>query len=155
MKQEDPVPLPEARVGRERPSRLKDPVFLNELGAVLAFFGLFLTLCVAAQRGGGALEKDPFAANVMLVLVFVTFSASIGSGVMAVERLLTGGERPRSFIRHLGAMSAGVAVSVAVVVLLANVITRLILPLQMFLAWLGMSAGLTLLFMTRKKAKGG
>jgi hypothetical protein len=144
-------PLPEARIGRAPRSRLKDPVFLNELGAALGFFGLFLMLCVLLQRDAEEIAKDPFAAKILVALIFVTFSLTVGGGIMAVERLITGGERSRSFLHHLGAMLASLAVSLVVVMLLASGITRLILPIQMFFAWLAMTAGFTLAYMTRRK----
>jgi len=150
---EDPVtvPLPEARLGRSRPSRLKDRMFLNELGAAMMFLGLFLMFGGILRQGAEERTSDPFSAHVLLGAVYALFVFAVGSGIMTFERLITGGEKPRSFLRHLGAMLASFALATTTVTLLASGITRLIPPLQLFFGWLGLTAGFTTLHMTRPK----
>ena len=145
--------LPVARTVPDRRAWLKDPAFLMEVGAAIAFLGIFLSMAVIVQRDHEELAKDGAALDVFLVLLQVTFLLATAGGVMAWMQARVGSAPPKAFLRYLLEMICGVVVSGAIAMLVVNGVTCLILPLQMFFAWLGLSAGFTLVLVARQRMR--
>ena len=145
--------LPFARTVPGHRAWLKDPLFLMEIGGAVAFLGIFLSMAVIVQRDHAEMAKDPVAAEVFLILLEIVFLLATAGGVMAWMQARVGPVPARGFLRYLLEMLCGAVVSGAAVTLVVLGVTSLILPLQMFVAWLALSAGFATVLMMRNRMR--